>query len=463
MRFVLCSPLLGLLGALASPSARAAPDPPLWSELKRPGVAAVAGLPAFARLARGAGAAVVNISVVQADRAAPPAAAAAGPGRRALTRSQGTGFLIHRDGYILTNHHVIENADEIRVRLVDDREFAGQVVGSDERTDVALLKIEVAGEIAVAPLGDSDHIEIGEWVMAIGNPFGLDHTVTVGIISGKGRRDVRPGGMAAGFFDFIQTDASINVGNSGGPLINLRGEVIGVNTAINAQGQGIAFAIPINMVKAILPMLRQRGHVARSWLGATLQSLTAQLARSFQLADTRGALVAQVTAGSPADRCGLAPGDVVVELDGHPIRRADDLTWQVSTAGAGQRVVLTVRHGAATRKVSTLLVADPDAHNPPPTIPERPRATPLGIMVSEVPASRPEARLGGVVVLQVEPGSPASEAGIERGDVLLRIGDGPVSGLEDYRRAVINLPRGALIRVLANRDGKSFWAAFAKR
>ena len=450
--------VVGIMAALLALPALAAPPPPLWIEQAprppRPG----SGPPAFARLARGIGSAVVNISSIAPERGSLPAS-----GPRGSSRSQGTGFLINRDGFILTNQHVIDGAVDIHVRLADDREFTARLVGSDAKTDVALLKIDAAGELVAAPLGDSDDIEIGEWVMAIGNPFGLDHTVTVGIVSGKGRRDVRPGGSRAGFYDFIQTDASINVGNSGGPLINAVGEVIGVNTAINAQGQGIAFAIPINMVKTILPSLRDQGRVARSFLGVTPQPVTQQLARAFELPDTRGALLAEVAPGSPAEAAGLVAGEVVIEVDGHPVRRADDLTWLVSTAGAGRKVMLSVRRGAATRRVSATLVADPD--EPPRPLPEAeaPRASPLGMMVSELSPSQRDRGLKGVVVRTLEPGSPASEAGLERGDLLLQVGDAALDGLDDYRRVVGRLPPGALIRVLGRRDGRSFWAAFTKR
>jgi serine protease Do len=433
-----------------------APEEPLWTELGASPRPVAPGPAPLIRLARSAGPAVVNVSTVLPERAG---------ARRAPVRSQGTGFLIRSDGYLLTNHHVIEGADEVRVRLADEREFSGRLIGSDARTDVALLKIDAPGELAVAPLGDSDRIDIGEWVMAIGNPFGLDHTVTVGIISGKGRRDVRPGGSNAGFYDFIQTDASINVGNSGGPLINLRGEVIGVNTAINAQGQGIAFAIPINMVKNILPALKAHGRLARSWLGATLQPLTPSLSRAFGLPDTRGALVAAVLPSSPAERSGIAAGDVIVELDGQAVRRADDLTWRLSIAGAGSRVALTIRRAAATRKVAVLLAADPEEPGEAPALVPRPAPTPLGISVADLSASPAEAgtRGPGVVVLTVEPGSPASEAGIERGDVLLQLGDRPIAGLDEYRRLVNAVPQGAFLRVLARREGRRFWAAFEKR
>jgi serine protease Do len=475
MRFVdgLVPPLLVLLGLCpARAGARSTPPPegdPLWTEIRhgersdRSEAGGPLPAPSIPKLARTVGPAVVNVSTLQREEGEPGTLFG-----KPRTRGQGTGFIIHRSGYVVTNHHVIDGADEIKVRLADDREFAAELVGSDERTDIALLRIAVPGELPVVPLGDSDRIEIGEWVVAIGNPFGLDHTVTAGIVSGKGRRDVRPGGSPTGFYDFIQTDASINVGNSGGPLLNTRGEVVGMNTAMNANAQGIAFAIPINMVKAIVPLLRERGRAPRSWLGLLSQPVTASLQRAFGLPDMHGALVAEVLAGSPAEASGLQPGDVVLEFDGRPIRRADDLQWLVATSRPGRHVGLAVRRKDTVLRLETTMRVDPDDPVPSP-VESAPRGhvSPLGIAVSEITPSMarelglPDAR--GVVVVQVEPGSPASEVGLERGDLLVRIGERPIEQLDDYGRAVRGLPAGAMIRLLARRSGRSFWVAFAKR
>ena len=462
--------LLAVALLLALPTASlAAPSLPIEAAKSQPGAhpaaratAAAASLPAFVQLVRAVGPAVVNISTWQASDSE-----ALRP--HGSTRGLATGFLIDRAGYVLTNHHVVEGADEIRVRLSDDREYAAALVGSDERTDVALIKIDGAGELPVAPLGDSEKIEIGEWVIAIGNPFGLDHTVTAGIVSGKGRRDLRPGGQAAGFYDFIQTDASINVGNSGGPLINTRGEVIGINTAMKAEAQGIAFAIPINMVKALVPSLREHGRAVRSWLGAQAQPVTAALMRALRLTDLRGALVADVAAESPAAHAGLVAGDLVLQLDGQPIRRADDLQWLVATAGIGHRVQLQVRRAGQALALSAVLVPDPDEPSPSPRRPASPaHRSPLGMTVSEITPSiardlgQPERR--GIVVASVEPGSPAFDAGLERGDVVLRIGDADTRKLEDYAQAVRAIPHGSMIPILvARRDAKALWLAFEKR
>ncbi len=448
----------------APPSAAPRAEPPrkLWTEGGHGRLPA--DLPvtmrAFANLVRSIGPAVVNIQTLQVpDPASAPTS---------RVRGQGTGFVIEKSGYILTNHHVVENAELIKVRLADEREFSARLVGRDDRTDLAVIKIDAPGALPVAPLGDSDRVEIGEWVVAIGNPFGLDHTVTAGIVSAKERRDVRPGGATTGYYDFIQTDASINAGNSGGPLINTRGEVIGINTAMNAQAQGIAFAIPVNMAKAIVPLLVDKGHAPRSWLGLYPQSVTPSLRRAFALADMRGALVSEVVESGPAALAGIQAGDVIVEFDGHPIRRADDLQWLVAMAPAGRSLpIAIVRGGKARRLAATLLPAAPGDLEPPVEAPAPKRASPFGMTVSEITEGiareikAPDRK--GVVVMAVEPESPAADAGVERGDVLLRVEDKPIESLEDYGKAVRAVPKGEMIKLLARRDGRHLWLAFQKR
>ncbi len=268
------------------------------------------------------------------------------PPTERIQRSLGTGFLIDAEGTIVTNHHVIERAEAIRVQINDRREMEATVAGSDERTDIALLRIKSGDApltgLAAAPLGDSDRLQVGDWVLAIGNPFGLSHTVTFGIVSAKGRtsRDVPLD--PAGYYNFIQTDASINPGNSGGPLIDMNGQVVGVNTAIQASGQGISFAIPINMVKTILPQLRQSGRVERSWMGIQIDSLNANSAAAVGLRNSRGALVVSVTPEGPAARAGMRLHDVILEFDGHSIQDASELPWLASTAGVGHVATLRV-------------------------------------------------------------------------------------------------------------------------
>jgi serine protease Do len=257
----------------------------------------------------------------------------------------GTGFVINPDGYILTNAHVIEDASSIEVDLADsDEHYPANVVGSDSATDIALLKIDAHHPLPVVPLGESDHLQIAEWVMVIGNPFGLSQSVTVGVISHTGRNEIAPVGRD-GYYDFIQTDASINPGNSGGPVVNLRGEVIGIATAINATGQGIGFAIPIDMAKAILGQLKDHGRVIRSWMGVTVKEAPrdGQIAPLLLPRPPRGILVTDVISGSPAAQGGIKTGDVITSFDGHPAANAARLRWYVSTAGVGKRVALTVR------------------------------------------------------------------------------------------------------------------------
>jgi serine protease Do len=441
-----------------------AAEAPLFTEGAHtpPPANAPINLQAFVKLARSLGPAVVNVvALANGEEGTHDSQKPRGKG-------QGTGFFIHKSGYILTNAHVVESADDIRVRLADERELTAKLVGKDERTDIALLKVEAGGELPVAPLGNSDDLQIGEWVIAIGNPFGLDHTVTAGIVSAKGRRDVRPGGANTGYYDFIQTDASINPGNSGGPLINTRGEVVGINTAMNAQAQGIGFAIPVNIAKVIAPLLRQYGRAPRSWLGLYPQTMTMQLRKAFGIPDGKGALVADVVADSPADRAGLRTGDVILELDGKPIRRADDLQWLVGTRPAGTRVSLTLMRDGKTQKADAALQAAPDETPQPPAVPRGTgKKSPLGITVSEISPSIARElgnpNLTGVVVMLVEPESPAVEAGIERGDLILRVGEVVVASLDDYAKAVRAVPHGQMLKVLCRREGKSFWAAFLKR
>jgi serine protease Do len=269
--------------------------------------------------------------------------------RRAEMRGLGTGFVVDKGGVILTNNHVVEGAEVIQVKLFDEREFAGKVVGTDPTTDIAVVHID-AQDLRPLRLGDSDAIDVGDWVVAIGNPFALSHTVSAGIVSAKGRTREDLSLDPSGYYDFIQTDASINPGNSGGPLLNLRGEVIGVNAAIRGGGaQGIGFAIPINMVKQLLPMLLRDGHVTRSALGVSIADVhelthderaTLSLPEGVRLA---GAVVEYVVPGGPADRGGLRPGDLIVGFEGQPIERAAQLQWLASTSGVGRTVTVRVQ------------------------------------------------------------------------------------------------------------------------
>ncbi len=266
-----------------------------------------------------------------------------------LTQSLGTGFVISIDGYIVTNHHVIEGASRIKVRLFDERESVAEIIGTDPNTDIALIKIPMMPDLHPIALGDSGELQVGEWVVAIGNPFGLTHTVTAGIVSARGRTNVPLGGKIS-YMDFIQTDASINPGNSGGPLLNLRGEAIGISAAINAQGRGIGFAIPINMVRDILPQLMSSGRVVRSFIGIWPKPLPPEVAEAMGVPLGMGAMVDRVIPGGPAHQAGLRADDIVLRFDGHPIEQAKDLRWLAQTVGVGRTVSIEVlRNGEELR------------------------------------------------------------------------------------------------------------------
>ena len=275
------------------------------------------------------------------------------------SQSLGSGFLIDEDGYIMTNSHVIEGASEIQVVLHDGTEYPATLVGVDPATDLAVIRIEPTAPITALPFGNSDDVRVGDWVIAVGNPFGLSSTVTAGILSARGRRDVPLGG-AIRYVDFLQTDASINPGNSGGPLLNMQGEVIGINTAINPEGQGIGFAIPVNMASTILPQLRENGTVSRSWLGIRIAEVDPDIAGAAGMPEPSGALVTQVVRGGPAEIAGLRPGDIILSFDGTAIEENDDLPWIASTAGVGARVDLEIARGASRDTVTVVMGAMPE-------------------------------------------------------------------------------------------------------
>jgi Do/DeqQ family serine protease len=281
----------------------------------------------------------------------------------------GSGVIVDKRGYVLTNFHVIRGADSVTVRLSSKQEYRGKIVGTDAKTDLAVVKFEPDGELRVATLGDSDTLKVGEWAIAIGNPFGLDQTVTVGVVSATGRAEV---GIAT-YENFVQTDASINPGNSGGPLVNLRGEVIGINTAIVATGQGIGFAIPANMVKRVTAQLIDRGRVTRGWIGVSMQPLTRELAESLGLESTRGAIVARVHPGSPAEAAGLQRNDVVVGFAGAPVDDYHHLQRLSSEAEPGTSVKLDIVRRKERRTVALTVGEAPDSTVPSPVSPPVPR------------------------------------------------------------------------------------------
>jgi serine protease Do len=369
-------------------------------------------------------------------------------------KSLGSGFIISDDGYIITNNHVVTDADEIKVKLSDGREFKGEVKGRDDKFDVALVKIEAKGQLPVAPLGDSDKIEVGEWVMAIGNPFGLTQTVTAGIVSAQGRV------IGSGpYDDYIQTDASINPGNSGGPLFNAGGEVIGINTAILAGGQGIGFAIPINMAKSIIAQLKETGKVTRGWIGVSVQMVTPDLAKSFGLDRERGALIAEVMPGGPAEKSGLKEGDIVLEFDGHPVHEMGELPRLVAVTPVGKKVDVLVQRDRRQETVRVTVEQMKDGEQADVARP----SDRLGLKVAELtPERAQQLRVQGdrgVVVTEVQPDSLADKAGIVEGDLIREISGVRIAKMSDYSKALSLVKKGNYLKLLLRRGDASLFVA----
>ena len=372
-------------------------------------------------------------------------------------RSLGSGVIVDKRGYILTNNHVIEQADEIEVRLSDKRKFTAKVIGKDSKTDLAVIKIDAPDDLPVAKLGDSTKIRIGEWAIAIGNPFGLDQTVTVGVISAVGRSEV---GITT-YEDFIQTDASINPGNSGGPLLNLNGEVIGINTAIVATGQGIGFAIPISMAKEIKDRLIAQGKVVRGWLGVGIQELTEELAAQFGVKPEDGVLVGNVMKDSPAERGGMKPGDIIQEFSGTKISGVHQLQREVAQSPVGSPVRLKVLREKQPVMLTIVLGEQPTdvaAASEPGSTPAQ-AAERFGLTVQDLtPELRNQLRLNtvdGVMVSSVDEAGPAARAGIRPGDVITEANREPVKSTRDFSRILGQMRRGQNLLLLVRRDGNS--------
>ena len=354
------------------------------------------------------------------------------PQREFKSRSLGSGFIVGKEGYILTNNHVVANADDVVVRLSDEHEFKAKVVGFDERTDLALIQIDPKGlELTPVDLADSDQTKVGDWVMAIGNPFGYGHTITVGIVSAKERV------IGSGPYDsFLQTDAAINPGNSGGPLFDLNGRVVGISTAIVAGGTGIGFAIPANMARSVVDQLRKDGKVTRGWLGVMIQEVTAELAKPLGLDDLKGALVTDVPKGGPADKAGIKRKDVILEFGGTAVDKMNQLPRLVASRAPGTEVTVVVLRDGAKK---TLNVALGELKGDGSTG-EAGAEEQLGLTVQEItPELRNHLELesdSGLVVSGVEDGSPAEEAGLKRGDVILEVNQQEVSDVAAYRKAL---------------------------
>ncbi len=369
--------------------------------------------------------------------------------------SLGSGVIVDKRGYILTNNHVIEQADEIEVRLSDKRKFKATVVGKDSKTDLAVIKVEADGELPVARLGDSGKIRIAEWVMAIGNPFGLDQTVTVGVVSAVGRSDV---GITT-YEDFIQTDASINPGNSGGPLVNLSGEVVGINTAIVASGQGIGFAIPINMAREIKDRLIAQGKVVRGWLGIGIQELTEELASQFGVKPEEGVLVGNVMKDSPADRGGLKAGDIIQEFNEVKITGVRQLQKEVAGSPINAPAKVKILREKQSLTLTVVLGEQPTEVAAAPGGTAAEPAEWYGFSVQDLsPELREQLTLPeaiGVVVSGVEEGGPAARAGIRPGDIITQVNREPVKNVQGFSRILGQTRRGGNLLLLVQRDGGS--------
>lgn len=452
--------------ALAARASAAPASDHFWMDLGER-VPKAQNLPDFIDLAARLSPAVVNISTEQKnprhhfEGEAPEDAP--GPSAQPFedygeehTRSLGSGFVINKSGYILTNDHVIQDAGQIMVSLRNGHEYRAKVVGHDSKTDIALIKIDAPYPLPVAPLGDSDELRVGEWVMAIGNPFGFDHTVTAGIVSAKGRF------IPGSYDEFIQTDASINPGNSGGPLIDLHGAVVGVNSAIytrTGSSMGIGFAIPVNLVKGELAQLRDSGRAMRGWIGVEIQDVPPEIASKDGLDENQGALIAGIMDNSPAKAAGLRDGDIVVEFNHHQIGESQQLPLLVGGTPAGRTVTVEVIRDRKARKIPITVVASREEET---ATSEQGGATgQIGALVSELsPELIRERKLGdsgGVVVSSVAPDSPAQSAGLKPGDIILEVNRHRVRNVDSYQHELKAKRPSGIVLLLVKRDEQTIF------
>ncbi len=375
-------------------------------------------------------------------------------------QSLGSGFIISKDGYLMTNHHVVDGADEIIVRLSDHREFKAELIGSDQRSDIALLKIE-AEDLPVVTINETKELKVGEWVLAIGSPFGFDHSVTAGIVSAKGRSLPREN-----YVPFIQTDVAINPGNSGGPLFNLDGEVVGINSQIYSRTggfMGLSFAIPIDMAMNVVDQIKNKGFVTRGWLGVLIQDVTRELAESFGLSRPYGALVAQVQPGSPSEKAGLITGDVILSFNGDEVANSAALPPMVGASPVDRPAEVEILRQGKRQTVEVVIGALPeDAALKMGAAGSPAQGNKIGVAVQELtPEEREQLGLkaeGGVLVNEVTPG-PAQEAGVRKGDVIQMINNVWLKGVADFKQQVKDLPEGKSVAVLVyRRQGPIFLA-----
>ncbi|MDK8464685.1 DegQ family serine endoprotease [Marinobacter sp. SS13-12] len=382
------------------------------------------------------------------------------PGGSAPRQSMGSGFIVSSDGYVLTNNHVVEGADEIIVRLNDRRELPAKLVGTDPRSDMAVLKIENGDDLPVVRVGSSKDLKVGEWVLAIGSPFGFDYTVTAGIVSALGRSL-----PSENYVPFIQTDVAINPGNSGGPLFNLDGEVVGINSQIYTRSggfMGVSFAIPIDDAMNVFRQIRDDGSVSRGWLGVLIQEVNRDLAESFGLKRPRGALVAEVMSGSPAEKAGLRAGDIVLEYDGEDVTLSSDLPPMVGRTPIGETASLEVmREGKQITldvEIGKLPEEGQERASAPATGTNGPSSAPLGMTVEPLPEDVRDALgvPGGVLVSDIAQG-PAMNAGIRPNDVITELNRRSISSVEDFREAVASLPEDSAVSVRVVRQGRAIY------
>jgi serine protease Do len=375
------------------------------------------------------------------------------PKREMKRTSLGSGVIVTGDGYILTNNHVVEDADEINVTLTNFEEYKATIVGRDPKSDVALIKIEPKADLPYVTFGDSDKLRVGEWVLAIGNPFGLQKTVTAGIVSAKGRSINNES-----YGNFIQTDASINPGNSGGPLFNLNGEMVGVNTAIFSRtggNIGIGFAIPVNMAKNVFAQLKEHGKVTRGWLGVMIQQVTPDLAQNFGLDRPIGALVGQVVAESPAEKAGLKAGDVIIEYNGKEVSQMSMLPAMVANTKVGEKAKLALIRDGKKQNI-TVEIGKLDDEEPVVAGTETGTSKKLGITVQELTPKLAESldmeETQGLIITDINAGSAAAEAGIQRGDIILEINREKVESVAQYKKALQAAQEKKTILLLIKRD-----------